>query len=209
MVVIQKNGYFENGIWFNRSYEPVTVGQRIIRTKPCETKWGLDFSHCVFTRDGVAVNDTMLEYPSWVTLNKFNDDGSMDITIEGIKRIIHLDPYWNDGNWVDVGSGLCFKEDYVKEYFGKIKPIQPDGYADHLSGNWDDVPEWAIRRINFLEEMIIRNDKQRCPLMEKNCPEVPEHSCNIVKHCYPYLCTGLCGHNEIWVSDEDKKKING
>jgi hypothetical protein len=91
--------------------------------------------------------------------------------------------------------------------FTRPDPIKPDGYADHLSGNWDEVPAWAIRRINFLEEQLERNDEQRCPLMEKDCPHVPEMSCQAVKHCYPYLCTGECGHNEIWVSDKEKKVL--
>jgi len=89
----------------------------------------------------------------------------------------------------------------------KVKPIMPDGYADHLSGNWDDVPYWAIARINFLEEQIKRNDEQRCPLMEKNCPNGPGFSCYAIKHCYPYICDGSCGHHEIWASDDVKKMI--
>ena len=87
------------------------------------------------------------------------------------------------------------------------EPIRPYGYSDHLSGDWRDVPEWAIKRINFLEEQLIWYDKQRCPLMEKPCPDVEELSCRTVKHCYPYLCSGGCGHNEIWVSDTNLKMI--
>lgn len=83
-----------------------------------------------------------------------------------------------------------------------------DSYCDELSGDWSTVPEWAIRRINFLEDVMEFNDKSRCPLMEKTCPDVPEFSCHIVKHCYPYLCNGSCGHNEIWVSDKDKEKLD-
>lgn len=89
----------------------------------------------------------------------------------------------------------------------KVKPVNPDGYADHLSGNWDDVPEWAIRRINFLEEMLEFNDRSRCPEGYNNCPDVPDMSCHAVKHCYPYLCNGSCGHDEIWVSNKDKQRI--
>ena len=90
----------------------------------------------------------------------------------------------------------------------KVTPIVPDGYADHLSGDWNDVPYWAISRINFLEEQLKRNDEQRCPLMHKDCPHIPEHSCHVVKKCYPYLCDGSCGANEIWVSDNQKKLLN-
>jgi hypothetical protein len=57
----------------------------------------------------------------------------------------------------------------------KVKPIKPDGYADHLSGNWDDVPEWAINRINFLEETMEWYDKSRCPEWDNSCPNVPDH----------------------------------
>lgn len=92
--------------------------------------------------------------------------------------------------------------------FKKVKPAITEGYADHLSGNWDDVPDWAIARINFLEEQMKWNDEARCPLMEKDCPNVPEMSCHSVKHCYPYLCNGSCGHNEMWVSDNQKGLLN-
>jgi hypothetical protein len=85
-----------------------------------------------------------------------------------------------------------------------VKPVKPDRYADHLSGDWSTVPDWAVRRINFLEEVIAFNDKARCPLLEIACPDVPELSCGAVKHCYSHLCHGACGHNEIWVSDEEK-----
>jgi hypothetical protein len=89
------------------------------------------------------------------------------------------------------------------------KPIKPDGYADHLSGDWKDVPEWAIKRINFLESMLEWNDKSRCPLLDEPCPDVGgDLSCRTVKHCYHYLCDGGCGKtNEIWVSDENLKMI--
>jgi hypothetical protein len=86
----------------------------------------------------------------------------------------------------------------------KVTPIVPEGYADHLSGNWDDVPDWAISRINFLEEQLKRNDEMRCPLMGKTCPKDGEHSCHTIKHCYPYICDGSCGHNEVWISDNQK-----
>lgn len=88
-----------------------------------------------------------------------------------------------------------------------IKPVKPDDYCDEMSGNWDDVPEWVIKRLNFLEEVLEFNDKMRCPLMENPCPNEPEFSCRTIKHCYSYICNGKCGHNEIWVSDEDKKKL--
>jgi len=90
----------------------------------------------------------------------------------------------------------------------KVIPLAPEGYAKHLSGNWDDVPDWAIARINFLEEQMKWNDEVRCPLMEKDCPNVPEMSCHSVKHCYSYLCNGSCGHNEMWVSDNQKGLLN-
>jgi len=91
----------------------------------------------------------------------------------------------------------------------KTKPTCPDGYADHLSGDWVDVPEWAIERINFLEEVIKFNDKSRCARMDEDCPDCPGMSCRAVKRCYPYHCHGSCGYNEIWVSDEGKKLLMG
>jgi hypothetical protein len=91
--------------------------------------------------------------------------------------------------------------------FDKVKPLKPDGYADHLSGNWNDVPDWAILRINFLEELLVFYDKSRCPEGDNNCLTVRDMSCHSVKHCYPYLCDGSCGHNEIWISDKEKQLL--
>jgi hypothetical protein len=90
----------------------------------------------------------------------------------------------------------------------KVKPIKPEGYTDHLSGNWDDVPEWAIARINFLEEQMVLNDKRRCYKYDGICPNVGDMSCHSVKHCYPYLCNGECGSNEMWVTDNQKGLLN-
>lgn len=88
----------------------------------------------------------------------------------------------------------------------KTKPTNPNGYAEKLSGDWNDVPEWAIKRINFLEGVIETREQLRCPRGANNCPDVPEMSCVSVKHCYPYLCNGSCGKmREIWVSDEELK----
>jgi hypothetical protein len=95
----------------------------------------------------------------------------------------------------------------------RVQPIKPDGYDDELSGDWNDVPEWAIRRINFLEHTIEFNDRGRCPNMDETCPVTNGHpegdmSCQSIKHCYPYLCDGSCGKcNEIWVTDKERKQI--
>jgi hypothetical protein len=89
----------------------------------------------------------------------------------------------------------------------KVIPIHPDGYADHLSGNWDDVPDWAIARINFLEQRWEWENKARCPQMNELCPDVPDMSCFAVKHCFHYLCKGTCGHDEIYVTEDDKKLL--
>ena len=89
----------------------------------------------------------------------------------------------------------------------KTKPTDPNGYADHISGNWEDVPEWAIERINFLEECAKFNEKSRCPKTKEDCPAHPDLSCSAVKHCYPYLCNGSCGHNEMWVDDDKEKAM--
>ena len=87
-------------------------------------------------------------------------------------------------------------------------PTNPDGYADYLSGNWAEVPDWAIRRINFLERVIETERRQRAPLYEETCPRFKhpseEMSCFSVKQCYPYLCDCSCGKcNEIWLSDKE------
>lgn len=89
----------------------------------------------------------------------------------------------------------------------KVKPLKPEGYTESLSGDWNEVPDWATRRINFLEEMLDLHDKQRCPKLDSNCTEVSGLSCRTVKHCYPYLCNGSCGHNEIWITDKAKKVL--
>ena len=98
--------------------------------------------------------------------------------------------------------------------FTKPDPIDPGNYCDELTGDWKDVPAWAIRRINFLEDTSAFNERSRCPRGHDTCPDVgpdpdsPEgYSCTCVKHCYPYLCKGGCGHNEIWVSDAEKELI--
>jgi len=88
------------------------------------------------------------------------------------------------------------------------KPTNPDGYADHLSGDWNDVPEWAIKRINFLEEVIETREQARCPRGANNCPDVPEMSCSAVKHCYPHLCDGTCGKSrDLALSDREFEMI--
>lgn len=91
---------------------------------------------------------------------------------------------------------------------GEVKPTNPDGYADHLSGNWGDVPDWAIARINFLEEQLKFKRERIAPLMYNDCPACPGFSCDAVKNCYSYLCDGRCGStNEIFVNDEEKAQI--
>jgi hypothetical protein len=88
------------------------------------------------------------------------------------------------------------------------KPIDPGDYCDEMSGDWSEVPEWAIRRINFLEERSDGWERMRCPLMMETCPDVTDMSCFSVKHCYPYLCNGSCGKsNDMWVSDEELTMI--
>jgi hypothetical protein len=90
-------------------------------------------------------------------------------------------------------------------WYDKIETRTPDdGWTERCSGDWAIVPEFAIRRINSLQDMLNFNDAARCPKGNQNCPDEPDMSCGIIKHCYPYLCKGSCGHNEIWVSDEAK-----
>jgi hypothetical protein len=110
----------------------------------------------------------------------------------------------NDGNLFTIDAILR------RIPFIKPEPKDSGNYCDELSGNWDDVPAWAIRRINFLEETVESYEKSRCPKMYEDCPEQSAYdpdgrlSCSIIKHCYPYLCRGACGHNEVWVSEDEK-----
>lgn len=92
----------------------------------------------------------------------------------------------------------------------RVKPIKPGDYAPEMSGNWGTVPNWAIRRINFLEECLAVTNKQRCPMGEEPCPAAQLEgpiSCSAVKHCYSHICDGRCGHNEIYVTDEEKLSL--
>lgn len=117
----------------------------------------------------------------------------------GIVRAMH-------GEITDCDEQLAYEEfdsmDDSKQ--SPVKPVRPDGYAEHLSGDWKDVPDWAIRRINFLERSQDMMEKRLAPRRHEGCPDVPEHTCSTVKHCFPYHCSGTCGHNEIHVTDEEK-----
>jgi hypothetical protein len=90
-----------------------------------------------------------------------------------------------------------------------------DNYADALSGDWSEVPDWVIRRLNFLEEIAEFYDRSRCPLLDDICPrfkddiEEDQLTCRTVKHCYSHLCDCSCGKcNEIWLSDKEIKEVN-
>ncbi len=94
----------------------------------------------------------------------------------------------------------------------KVIPLNPDGYCDEMSGDWKDIPDWVIRRLNFLEEMIEINERHRCPLMHEICPVTKnDHeplSCEAIKHCYPYLCDGSCNKcNEFYLFNEEVEMI--
>lgn len=128
-----------------------------------------------------------------------NPEGKLISLIPEGYRIASIECPWSERFH---GGKVPLKQSQIKN----VKPIKPDGYASELSGNWDDVPEWAVRRINFLEETIEWNDKMRCPRMNEVCPDYM-FSCRTIKHCYPHLCNGVCGHNEIWVSDEEKQHL--
>lgn len=93
--------------------------------------------------------------------------------------------------------------------FTRPESIDDENYTESLTGDWNDVPAWAIRRINF--HVICRrfDERSRCPRGKLPCT-MDRHSdlsCSTIKHCYPYLCDGSCGHNEIWVNSEEKALI--
>lgn len=205
MVVIEENGWFENGAWHNGMYQGSLVGKHVIRVRPFNDCTGVpDFSFCFFHKFG-SHDDT------WVDLLEIRENGSLLIApkplTEPYKKMI-LPPEWNDGNWRELGDALLRKDDYLKAYYGKVIPVKPEGYTERLSGNWNDVPEWTVRRINFLEEQLELLEKRLAPHRhDKNCPDIGDVDpldCSTVKHCYPYLCHGGCGHDEIHVTDEEK-----
>ncbi len=111
----------------------------------------------------------------------------------------------NDGNLFHIGA-ICRRLPFTTP-----DPIDPGNYCEELSGDWNEVPAWAIRRINFLEETLAFNDRARCPKGHEDCPATVKScdllSCQAVKHCYSHICDGSCGHNEIWVSDDEKAII--
>lgn len=94
--------------------------------------------------------------------------------------------------------------------FTRPIPIDDERFTESLCGDWNDVPTWMIRRMNFLIERERFYEQSRCPKGHEYCPRFNDPNddpmtCFAVKHCYPYLCDGQCGHNEIWVSDDEKK----
>lgn len=96
-----------------------------------------------------------------------------------------------------------FKEDNIMP----TEPLHKDEYCEELTGDWSQVPEWAIKRLNFLEGVIEHERRSRAPLGNDTCPkfigEDSGISCLSIKLCLPYLCDGSCGKtNEVWADDE-------
>lgn len=205
MVVIEEKGYFEKGVWHKGIYNGSLVGKHVIRVRPFDDGTNLpDFTFCFFHKFGMNEG-------AWVDLREIRPDGSLVLVPEPLTKpdwVVVYPPEWNDGNWRELGDALMRKDDYLKAYYGKVIPLKPEGYTERLSGNWNDVPEWAVLRINFLEEQLERLEKRLAPHRhDKDCPDigsVDPLTCSTVKHCYPYLCHGGCGHNEIHVTDEEK-----
>ena len=132
-----------------------------------------------------------------------------------LDRIEHLEKIaWRNMNVDqlvdDIESGTL---DVATEPLGGVKPTGQDNYCDELRGDWSQVPDWAIRRLNFLDEVLEFERRSRAPLMNEICPKYKgdeqEMSCICVKLCLNHLCDGSCGKcNEVWVNDEIIQMIN-
>lgn len=88
-----------------------------------------------------------------------------------------------------------------------------EGYCQEMCGEWADVPEWTVKRLNFLEEMVEFREHEMCPLGTEKCPATMDYpegsaSCSTVKHCFPYLCDCSCGKcNTMYLFDDEIKAI--
>lgn len=88
-----------------------------------------------------------------------------------------------------------------------------NGYCKELSGDCSVLPEWVIKRLNFLEEMLEFRENIMCPLGTEKCPDTADYpnggiSCYAVKHCFPYLCECGCGKcNTMYLVEDEIKMI--
>lgn len=132
MVAIEKDGYFIQGVWFKGLYPPNFVGRKIIRTCPCNTHYGEDFSYSVIGKYWYPRLD------EYATLHKINSDGSMCIEWHMLRGDVHkLEPEWNDGNWILL-------DDAIREY-GKMETVMlpiPQEVLDQPKEPWNEEPDY-------------------------------------------------------------------
>ena len=89
----------------------------------------------------------------------------------------------------------------------------PDGYCREMCGDWSEVPEWVIKRLNFMEEMLEFRENIMCPLGTEKCPDTADYpeggmSCYVVKHCFPHICECGCGKcNTMYLFDDEIKWV--
>lgn len=90
-----------------------------------------------------------------------------------------------------------------------VEIIKKGAYTAELEGDWTQIPEWAIKRMNYLENCLVDAEKRLSPLMDKPCPADPgKLSCSANKHCFPGMCDGSCGKtHEIWVTQAELEAL--
>lgn len=103
MLVIEKEGYFENGVYFKGLHSSM-IGKKIIHVGRCMTPNGYDGSFCTVAGTGFP-QDPKDEY---VILRGIREDKSLLIEWNPRRfpgQISTLEEYWNDGNWVLYQEG--------------------------------------------------------------------------------------------------------
>jgi hypothetical protein len=100
MTVIEKTGYFENGVWV-KGIHPSMIGKKIIHNGQVDAPWGKDGSWCTVSGIGTQ-QDPQKEY---VILKGITEN--MSLVVEWNPRmypgeLTTLDPWFNDGNWIEV-----------------------------------------------------------------------------------------------------------
>lgn len=160
MVVIDKGGYFEEGVWYKGLYPPHFIGKKIIRELPVRYETGhLDYSHSLRGK---------YEFPrldEWMILRGLNLDGSMllewgDGCGDIIKGKINLyEPEWNDGNWITL-------EEAIQKYGGMVRVVSNN--IDLRDYDPMDFDPW-------MEDDMIECDGKTVTVVKcRHCPYVGE-----------------------------------
>lgn len=104
------------------------IGKNIIRTVPCECKYGKDYSYCLNGLYGKQSDH-------WVTvigISRNNEIAYRDHGKPFDLKIRHLESCWNDGNWVEynpvrqeiITSHIPTREEvFIQERFGRFDGI--------------------------------------------------------------------------------------